>query len=100
MQRKWIYAYDVIWTSTRPDWKENVEFEEEMPTKFFNENGLHHCENFSHNYCLHQLSWKNYKKSELEQGKVSDETNQPEKYIPFEKIFLTCYLYLFYVSFD
>ena len=38
--------------------------------------------------------------SELEQGKVSDETNQPEKYIPFEKIFLTCYLYLFYVSFD
>ena len=29
-----IYAYDVTWTSTRPDRKENVEFQEEPPTIF------------------------------------------------------------------
>ena len=46
-----IYAHDVTWTSTRPDRKENVEFQEEPFQFFVNEKVLHNrSENHYHNY--------------------------------------------------
>ena len=70
IQQKWIYAYNIIWTSVRPNWKENVEFEEKCLQCFC----MRTVCIISWDIWLHKLSWKKYKKSEFKRRKVTDET--------------------------